>query len=73
MLAEGTQFLFFQVSLHFAAEAATVLQWSRLSDHVGRRPILLFSLLGTVVSTILFGLSRSLWTLILRLGPLSPS
>jgi MFS family permease len=54
------------MSLHFVAEAATVLQWSRLSDHVGRRPILLFSLLGTVVSTILFGLSRSLWALILR-------
>jgi len=53
------------VSLHFAAEAATVLQWSRLSDHVGRKPILLFSLFGTVVSTLLFGLSRSLWALIL--------
>jgi MFS family permease len=54
------------VSLHYAAEAATVLQWSRLSDHIGRKPVLIFSLLGTVVSTIVFGLSRSLWALILR-------
>jgi len=53
------------VSLHYAAEAATVLQWSRLSDHIGRKPVLIFSLLGTVVSTIVFGLSRSLWALIL--------
>ncbi|KAF8491346.1 MFS general substrate transporter [Russula emetica] len=53
------------VSLHYAAEAVTVLQWSRLSDHIGRKPILLMSLLGSVVSTLLFGLSRSLWAIIL--------
>jgi MFS family permease len=52
--------------LHYIAEAATVLQWSRLSDHIGRKPVLLFSLLGTAVSMILFGLSRSLSALILR-------
>ena len=54
--------------MHYTAEAATVLQWSRLSDHIGRKPILLMSLLGSVISTILFGLSRSFWTLILRYG-----
>lgn len=55
-----------QVSLHYAAEAITVLQWSRLSDHIGRKPVLLLGLLGTVVSTVLFGFSRSLWALVLR-------
>jgi len=53
------------VSLHYAAEAITVLQWSRLSDHIGRKPVLLLGLLGTVVSTVLFGFSRSLWALVL--------
>ncbi|KAH8984553.1 MFS general substrate transporter [Lactarius hatsudake] len=47
------------VSLHFAAQAVSVLQWSRLSDNVGRKPVLLCGLLGTVVSSVLFGLSRS--------------
>ncbi|KAH8989132.1 MFS general substrate transporter [Lactarius akahatsu] len=47
------------VSLYFAAEAVSVLQWSRLSDHVGRKPVLLCGLLGTVLSSVLFGLSRS--------------
>ncbi|KAH9010708.1 MFS general substrate transporter [Lactarius hengduanensis] len=47
------------VSLYFAAQAVSVLQWSRLSDHVGRKPVLLCGLLGTVVSSLLFGLSRS--------------
>ena len=47
------------MSLYFAAEAVTVLQWSRLSDRVGRKPVLLCGLLGTIVSSLLFGLSRS--------------
>ncbi|KAH9010706.1 MFS general substrate transporter [Lactarius hengduanensis] len=47
------------VSLYFAAQAVSVLQWSRLSDNIGRKPVLLCGLLGTVVSSLLFGLSRS--------------
>ncbi|KAH9170240.1 MFS general substrate transporter [Lactarius sanguifluus] len=47
------------VSLYFAAQAVSVLQWSRLSDNIGRKPVLLCGLLGTIVSSVLFGLSRS--------------
>ncbi|KAH9026658.1 MFS general substrate transporter [Lactarius hengduanensis] len=54
----------FIVSLYFAAEAVTVLQWSRLSDYVGRKPVLLCGLLGTMVASILFGLSRSFTALV---------
>ncbi len=54
-----------QLSVYYLAEAVTVLQWNRLSDHVGRKPILLSGLLGTTVSITLFGLSRSFWTLAL--------
>ncbi|KAI9435199.1 MFS general substrate transporter, partial [Lactarius indigo] len=53
------------VSLFFAAQAVTVLQWSRLSDNVGRKPVLLCGLLGTIVSSLLFGLSRSFPALVL--------
>ncbi|KAI9443935.1 MFS general substrate transporter [Lactarius indigo] len=52
------------VSLYFAAEAVTILQWSRLSDKIGRKPVLLCGLLGIVVSSIFFGLSRSLSALV---------
>ncbi|KAH9059719.1 MFS general substrate transporter [Lactarius vividus] len=52
-------------SLRYAADAATSLQWNRLSDHVGRKPILLSSLVGTTLSILLFGLSRSFWALAL--------
>ena len=54
-----------QISVYYAAEAVTVLHWNRLSDHVGRKPILLFGLLGTIVSITMFGLSRSFWSLAL--------
>ncbi|KAH9023398.1 MFS general substrate transporter [Lactarius pseudohatsudake] len=52
------------VSAHYAAEAVTVLYWSRLSDHIGRKPVLLLSLIGVIVSVIMFGLSRSFWAIV---------
>ncbi|KAI9443963.1 MFS general substrate transporter [Lactarius indigo] len=53
------------VALHYATDAATSFPWNRLSDHVGRKPVLLCCLAGTTLSVLLFGLSRSFWTLIL--------
>ncbi|KAH9955872.1 MFS general substrate transporter [Russula dissimulans] len=47
------------VSLHFLSEAITAFYWNRLSDHIGRKPVLLACLAGTAVSMVLFGLSRS--------------
>ncbi len=43
-----------------------MLQWSRLSDYVGRKPVLLCGLLGTIIASVLFGLSRSFSALVLR-------
>ncbi|GIV19202.1 MAG: tetracycline resistance MFS efflux pump [Armatimonadota bacterium] len=37
--------------------------WGRLSDRVGRRPVLLVSIAGSVVSYILFALARDAWTI----------
>ena len=54
------------MSLHYAAEVATSYQWNRLSDHVGRKPVLLTCLVCTTLSILLFGLSRSFLTLVLR-------
>lgn len=55
-----------QMSLHYATEAATAFQWNRLSDHVGRRPVLLTCLAGTTVAILSFGLSHSFLALVLR-------
>ncbi|KAF7364336.1 Efflux pump azaL [Mycena sanguinolenta] len=53
-----------QESLFHITEAMTVLQWSRASDHVGRKPILLIGLFGTSVSMLCFGMSRTFWALV---------
>ncbi len=39
--------------------------WGRMSDLVGRRPIFLITLFGTVLSHVLFALSSSYWFLLL--------
>src|SRR5512145_1442945 len=39
--------------------------WGRLSDRVGRRPIILFGLLGSCLSYLAFGMASTLTTLFL--------
>ncbi|PFH46776.1 hypothetical protein AMATHDRAFT_7417 [Amanita thiersii Skay4041] len=50
---------------YFAAQAISVLFWTRASDTVGRKPILLFGLICNAVSMLLFGFSRTFWMLFL--------
>ncbi|OAX38190.1 MFS transporter [Rhizopogon vinicolor AM-OR11-026] len=52
-------------SLFFASQALTVLYWSRTSDHIGRKPVLLVGTFCLSLSMLCFGLSRSLWGLAL--------
>ncbi|PPQ80156.1 hypothetical protein CVT25_001449 [Psilocybe cyanescens] len=52
-------------SLFFATEALTVLQWSRASDRIGRKPVLLIGMLGLTISMLSFGLSRTFWALVI--------
>ncbi|KAJ7654291.1 major facilitator superfamily domain-containing protein [Mycena rosella] len=52
------------MSSFFMIEAFTVLHWSRASDRIGRKPILLIGLFGSSLSMLCFGLSRTFWTLL---------
>ncbi|KAG1721342.1 major facilitator superfamily domain-containing protein [Suillus lakei] len=52
-------------SLFFATQALTVLHWSRISDHIGRKPVILTGLFGLSISMYCFGLSRTFWGLVL--------
>ena len=54
-----------QEAIFFAAEAATVLQWGRLSDRIGRKPPLVFGTLGLAAAIMSFGLSKTFWPLVL--------
>lgn len=42
-----------------------MLAWGRVADRVGRRPVLVFSLAGVAIATAMFGLSRTIWQMIL--------
>ncbi|OCH95432.1 MFS general substrate transporter [Obba rivulosa] len=52
-------------SIFFATQAVTVLHWSRVSDHVGRKPVIMSGLIGLSLSMYCFGLSRTFWGLVL--------
>ncbi|OAX37949.1 MFS general substrate transporter [Rhizopogon vinicolor AM-OR11-026] len=52
-------------SLFFFAQALTVLRWSRWSDNIGRKPVLAIGLLGSCVSMLCFGLSKTFWSLVI--------
>ncbi|KAG2038921.1 major facilitator superfamily domain-containing protein, partial [Suillus americanus] len=52
-------------SSYYAANALTVFHWSRLSDHVGRKPVILTALLAISVSMVSFGLSKTFLGLVL--------
>jgi MFS family permease len=40
-------------------EACFILQWGRLSDRIGRKPVLISGMFGLSLSMACFGLSRS--------------
>ncbi|KAJ8688840.1 hypothetical protein PTI98_013585 [Pleurotus ostreatus] len=53
-------------SLFFVTRAITVLHWSRMSDWIGRKPVILRGLLGLSASMSFFGPSKTFLGLILR-------
>lgn len=54
-----------QESIFYASEALTVVFWGRISDHIGRRPPLVWGTLGTAAAILSFGLSKSFWMLVI--------
>ncbi|KAG2155857.1 uncharacterized protein EDB93DRAFT_1101638 [Suillus bovinus] len=52
-------------SLFFVGQALTVLRWARLSDRIGRKPVLVIGLSGACLSILCFGLSTTFWGLVI--------
>ncbi|KAA1088975.1 hypothetical protein PGT21_002805 [Puccinia graminis f. sp. tritici] len=52
-------------SLFAIAQLLTAIFWGRLSDRIGRKPVMLTGLLGMAVSVILFGLQKTYLGLII--------
>ncbi|KAJ2799908.1 hypothetical protein H4R20_004256 [Coemansia guatemalensis] len=70
-VAKSPKDIAFYASLLFASfsicQTLTVMYWARLSDRIGRRPVLMVGLVGYLVSFLLFGVARSFtWALVAR-------
>ncbi|PNY29727.1 peptide/nitrate transporter [Tolypocladium capitatum] len=52
-------------SLFSATQMVVLIFWGRLADRVGRKPVLVYSLVGMAVGPALFGMASSIWEMIL--------
>jgi len=53
------------IAAHPLAQSVATPLWGALSDRIGRRPVLLASMLGHAVSYAMLGFAGSLWMLLL--------
>ncbi|KAF4981716.1 hypothetical protein FZEAL_2518 [Fusarium zealandicum] len=53
------------VSAYAVAEALTSMAWGVLSDRIGRKPVVLFGLVGVGISSLIFGLAEQYWVALL--------
>ncbi|EXJ60162.1 hypothetical protein A1O7_04314 [Cladophialophora yegresii CBS 114405] len=53
------------VSAFAMAEACTAMIWGRISDRYGRKPIVLFGLVGVALSSLIFGFAKRYWVALL--------
>ncbi|CAE6344236.1 unnamed protein product [Rhizoctonia solani] len=51
-------------SIFFMTESLFTLQYGRVSDRIGRRPVLMFGLFGQALSIFCVGLSKQFWQLV---------
>ncbi|CZT01904.1 related to tetracycline resistance protein (probable transport protein) [Rhynchosporium graminicola] len=52
-------------SMFSVTQMILMISWGKLADRVGRKPVMVFSLIGVGVGTALFGLSRTIWQMVI--------
>ncbi|KAF4980762.1 hypothetical protein FZEAL_3317 [Fusarium zealandicum] len=52
-------------SLFSATQMVVLIAWGRLADRIGRKPILVITLIGTAIGPALFGMASTIWQMIL--------
>jgi len=52
-------------SLFSLTQMIFMISWGRISDKYGRKPVLVYSVVGVSIMTCLFGFSKSMWQIIL--------
>lgn len=52
-------------SLFSATQMLVLIHWGKLADRIGRKPILIYSLVGMAIGPAMFGMASNLWQMIL--------
>lgn len=52
-------------SLFSLTQAMVMILWGKAADRLGRKPVLVFSLVGVSVATSVFGMAKTIWQMIL--------
>ncbi|KAL2065802.1 hypothetical protein VTL71DRAFT_3472 [Oculimacula yallundae] len=52
-------------SMFSVTQMILMISWGNLADHIGRKPVMVISLLGIGLGTALFGLSQTIWQMVL--------
>ena len=52
-------------SLFSVVQMLLMIFYGRMADRIGRKPVLVFSVTGIAVATALFGMSKTLWQMVL--------
>ncbi|KAG1819574.1 major facilitator superfamily domain-containing protein [Suillus subaureus] len=47
-------------SVFAMSQLCSIYQWAKISDAIGRRPVIFFGIIGLAITTLMFGLSKSL-------------
>ncbi|KAE8449021.1 hypothetical protein EG329_008609 [Mollisiaceae sp. DMI_Dod_QoI] len=54
-----------QESLFSLTQMMLMISWGRAADRIGRKPVLVFSLAGVSIATAIFGLSKTIWQMVM--------
>ncbi|KAI5238575.1 MFS general substrate transporter [Aureobasidium subglaciale] len=52
-------------SLFSLTQMIFMISWGRAADRYGRKPVLVYSIVGVSIMTVLFGFSRTIWQMVL--------
>lgn len=52
-------------SMYSLTQMCVMMFWGKAADRLGRKPVLVFSLVGVTLATVTFGMAKSIWQMIL--------